>query len=114
MLLKISLLLILGGIAYLSLTPTETLVVGSDKLGHFIAYSALMANVGFLVLPNKDKLLQGMILCVLYGVIIEIIQYYIPGRVMSGWDVVANTIGVVTGALFTILVLKLSLFRKNE
>ena len=113
MLLKISLVFVVVGIAYLSLTPTETIVVGNDKISHFIAYSVLMVNVGLLTYFNRKKFIIGIILSILFGVVIEIIQHFVPGRVMSSGDVVANTLGVFIGVLFTIILHKTVPFLKK-
>lgn len=101
--LKITLTLIIIGILYLSLTPTETLTVGNDKISHFIAYSCLMLNIGMLVYPNKRKIFIGVVLAVFLGILIEILQHYIPGRFMSLGDVIANTIGVLLGTILILL-----------
>ncbi len=99
--LKTSLIAVIIGIAYLSLTPTEIITVGNDKISHFIAYSTLMTNAGLLTFANKKQFILGIILCIFYGVVIEIIQHFVPGRVMSGWDMVANTSGVLLGVITT-------------
>lgn len=101
--LKITLTFIIIGILYLSLTPTETLTVGNDKISHFIAYSCLMLNIGILVYPNKRKIFTGVVLAVFLGVIIEILQHYIPGRFMSLGDVIANTLGALLGMILILL-----------
>lgn len=101
--LKITLTLIIIGILYLSLTPTETLTVGNDKISHFIAYSCLMLNVGIIVYPNKRKIFIGFLFTILLGIIIEVLQHFIPGRFMSLGDVIANTIGVFLGTILILL-----------
>ena|SRR5690606_24536242 len=101
--LKITLTLIIIGILYLSLTPTETLTVGNDKISHFIAYSCLMLNIGILVYPNKKKIFVGVVFAILLGILIEVLQHFIPGRFMTLGDVIANTIGVILGTILTLL-----------
>jgi len=103
MFLKTSLVFVIIGIAYLSLSPTETIVVGNDKISHFIAYSALMFNVGLLTFPKKKSFLFGILFCLLLGILIEFIQHFVPGRVMSGLDIVANSLGVFIGVIVTYL-----------
>lgn len=101
--LKTTLIFTIIGILYLSLTPTETLTVGNDKISHFIAYSCLMLNIGIIVFPNKRKIFTGVVFAVLLGIIIEVLQYFIPGRFMSFGDAVANTLGVFLGTILILL-----------
>ncbi len=100
--LKITLVILVLAITYLSLTPSEIAVVGNDKISHFIAYAVLTFNIGLLVFPSKRRLLIGMLVAVLFGILIECIQHYIPGRFRSIEDVYANTIGVALGGLLTL------------
>ena len=53
---RLSLVVILIGITYLSLTPSTLVSLGSDKVGHFIAYGILMINLGVLRAPEKSQL----------------------------------------------------------
>jgi len=103
MILKFSLTITIIGILYLSLTPTETLTVGNDKISHFIAYSCLMLNIGLIQLPSMKKLRKGIVAAILFGCFIECAQNFIPGRFMSFWDIVANTIGVAIGCLLALI-----------
>ncbi|GGY36316.1 VanZ family protein [Parvularcula lutaonensis] len=100
-------------IAFLSLTPTEPnpeggllflrwiagLLLGDpqaqDKVGHFVAYTALAgAGVfGFARIPAL--LLAGV--AVGYGSLFEILQSFVPGRDSSLADLFANTLGVLAG-----------------
>ncbi|MBL1279989.1 MAG: VanZ family protein [Fluviicola sp.] len=106
MFLRITLILILLGILYLSLTPTETLVVGNDKISHFIAYSVLMLNVGLLTYSSRKKFIFGILLSILFGVMIEVAQHFVPGRFMSFYDVLANAAGVGIGVVLTVFLFK--------
>lgn len=99
---RVSLVLVVLGIAYLSLTPLETITVGNDKISHFIAYAVLMSNVGMLTFDRTRNFILGIVLCLAYGSLIEIAQHFVPGRFMSLLDVGANGIGVLFGVLFTV------------
>ncbi|MBL4862341.1 MAG: VanZ family protein [Crocinitomicaceae bacterium] len=103
MILRLALVLILIGIAYLSLTPLETISVGNDKLGHFIAYTVLMTTIGLLTLPKMKSFRKGIIAALFYGALMEVGQYFVPGRFTSGYDMVANATGVLIGILITVL-----------
>ena len=100
--LKITLVILVVAITYLSLTPSEIAVVGNDKISHFIAYAVLTFNIGLLVFPSQRRLLIGMLAAVAFGIMIECIQHYIPGRFRSIEDVYANMIGVALGGLLTL------------
>ena len=106
MILRISLVAIVLGIAYLSLTPLESITIGNDKISHFIAYGVLMSNVGLLTYHKTKSFLVGITLSLAYGALIEVAQYFVPGRFMSGYDMLANAGGVGFGVLVTLLFYK--------
>lgn len=88
------------GIIYLSLkSPNGGVNVQlNDKVGHFIGYGVLSLNT-FLVFRLKPQrkgilLIMGLIGM---GVILEGLQGFVPGREVSGLDIVANSIGVAIG-----------------
>jgi VanZ family protein len=93
-------------ILLLTLAPGKTLpnvpIFGIDKIVHFIIFGLLL----FLSLySNKNRYnrkiaLSSLIICIGYGIIIEFIQEYIPGRSFSIYDILANSIGVGLGYLF--------------
>ena len=103
MILRISLILVILTIAWLSLTPTETITIGNDKISHFIAYGILMIHVGLLTFPKTKSFLLGIVLALSYGALIEVGQHFVPGRYMSGYDMLANAGGVFFGCVFTFL-----------
>lgn len=106
MILRIGLVLLLLAIAYLSLTPTTTISVGNDKIGHFIAYGVLMINIGLVTLPKMKSFRIGIIFAICYGMLMEIGQYFVPGRTFSFYDMIANVSGVTLGILISILFAK--------
>ena len=66
----------------------------SDKVEHLFAYLVLAA-LGRAAYPHKMKLIFGFL--ILYGISLEIGQAFVPGRVPSFADVIANSIGVCFG-----------------
>lgn len=88
------------GIVYLSLkSPNGGVNVQlNDKVGHFIGYGVLSLNT-FLVFGFRTRLQTTLILLFLigWGVLMEWLQGYVPGREVSGLDIIANTIGVTIG-----------------
>jgi VanZ family protein len=94
------LLLELLGIIYLSLkSPNGGVNVQlNDKVGHFIGYGVLSLNT-FLVFGFKP-IRKGILLIIGLlgmGAILEGLQGFVPGREVSGLDIVANSIGVAIG-----------------
>ena len=103
MILRVALILLLIAIAYLSLTPTTSISVGNDKVGHFIAYGVLMINVGLVTLPKMKAFRNGIIFAICYGMAMEIGQLYVPGRTFSMYDMLANVSGVGLGIMVSLL-----------
>ncbi|RVU36784.1 VanZ family protein [Hwanghaeella grinnelliae] len=99
--------LVLAAVTVLSLLPLQFAVQSgaSDKIEHFVAYAALTAagRIGYRDRPGPLMLAAAI---VVYGIAIEIAQSFIPGRMMSGWDVFANTTGVLIGLGLSWLVLR--------
>lgn len=71
-----------------------------DKLIHLVVYGVL----GFLIhralsrqtrFPSISRFagIWTVLLCVLYGITDEFHQSFVPGREMSGYDMIANTAG---------------------
>ena len=65
----------------------------SDKVIHFFAY-AIMTLWLHLLFSSKNIFFKSIILLFIYGLIIEFVQYFIPGRSFSIMDVVANFLGI--------------------
>ena len=98
--LRVFLVLEFLGIVYLSLkSPNGGVNVQlNDKVGHFIGYGVLSLNT-FLVFGLKPQI-KGILLImglVGMGAILEGLQGFVPGREVSGLDIVANSIGVAIG-----------------
>ena len=71
----------------------------SDKLLHFIAFFYLT----FTCLSLRRKIIksaQVILLIFLYGLLIELLQYFIPSRQCSLSDIMANTFGCLAGVIF--------------
>ena len=71
-------------------------VPGLDKIIHGLAYAwlSLLPQLGF----TGGRKAAGFSLAMLgLGVALEVGQYFIPGRFFSGFDILANTLGVGLG-----------------
>lgn len=102
MILRISLILLALSIAYLSLSPTSTITISSDKINHFIAYFVLMTNAGLISVSKGKPLFLAAGLVIFYGGLMEACQYFVPGRFTSFYDFLANLGGVISSALILI------------
>ena len=95
-----------GLIFYLSSQPsieTPALFPGQDKLFHLIAFGIL----GFLAMGTLQASQQGhptrqvwlvVFAVMLYGILDEFHQYFVPGRNADVYDVLADAIGGLLGA----------------
>ena len=86
-------------IAWLSLQPgSDTPPAINDKLAHLLAYGGFAVLALGLGLQRRQYLF--VCLCIVaYSALMEVGQYFVPGRYMSGLDLVANTLGVFLGAV---------------
>jgi VanZ family protein len=66
---------------------------------HFFAYSG-MAVLALLSFGSKTAIFVSLLSAVGLGALLEWGQSFIPGRQMSFMDQIANTLGVLSGALF--------------
>jgi VanZ family protein len=91
-------------LAVLSLAPGEALpdTGVSDKLEHFAAYGAL-GLMGIYAYPEKSRLRWVVIGLVGYGIGLEMLQILVPSRFFSIGDIIANTLGVLSGYALIIL-----------
>ena len=90
---------VLIGIGVLSLMPPSSgIELGDhDKWNHFIAYSTLALN--WTILKSNQKVFWlGLGACFLYGLILEFLQGFVPGRESSIMDALANTCGILIGS----------------
>ena len=75
--------------------------VGFDKLLHLLAYGSLAASFLYGLQPFTRQISRpaaGIIVvffCFAYGVGDEFHQSFIPGRLVSAWDVLADTAGAI-------------------
>ncbi|MCG1034942.1 VanZ family protein [Polaribacter sp. DS7-9] len=98
-------------IAYLSLMrmpKTEVISFGnSDKVYHLIAYFSLSISWLFSFYKKKSIKLLIIISCVIYGIIIEVLQSILTEyRTGDYKDILANTLGIVLGLLIFNLIIK--------
>jgi VanZ family protein len=86
-------------VIYYSLVPQVEFPVdfwNADKVYHCAAYGwlAVLPMVGF---SMRRIALPAALSMIILGVLLEIGQYFVPGRDCSFWDMVANGLGVAVG-----------------
>lgn len=86
-------------VTYLSLIPHVEFPVdfwNADKAYHCAAY-AWLAALSMMSFTNRRFAVSVALSMILLGMILEIAQYYIPGRSFSLLDITANILGVILG-----------------
>ena len=86
-------------VVYYSLVPQVEFPVNfwsADKAYHCAAYSwlAVLPMTGF---AARRPAMTAALSMIILGILLEVGQYFIPGRTFSLLDITANTIGVVLG-----------------
>jgi VanZ family protein len=93
--------LILVGTSWPSISVGPDAVIGFDKVMHFSVYAVLGVLVRRAVLaPDSLRTLALIVVAVsAFGALDEWHQGFIAGRSQSGFDWLADTLGVITGVL---------------
>lgn len=88
-------------ISYASLRPTASSTIDNwDKVAHVVAYF-IFALIGYRLVSSRRHYLYLCLGIMVYGVLMELGQSYMPGRMMSIHDVLANCVGVAIAVVFT-------------
>ena len=102
--LALALLIVLLPVSlWVALIPLENIIdpaTFSDKILHFAAFFGFAVFIDAAINPKSFWVWSGIPL-ILYGLVIEVLQSFTPYRSLSGWDWVADIIGV--GAFYLIL-----------
>jgi VanZ family protein len=90
-------------VAFYSLTPVDATFVSIwDKLLHFGCYAVF----AFIAWFTATKAKTFYVLCcviIAYSALMEVGQGFVPGRMMSGLDIVANALGVLAVVIFYVV-----------
>lgn len=86
-------------VAYVSLRQGDSTVVEPyDKVAHAFTY-AVFALLALPLVRQRRRVFYILSLIVLYSALLEFAQSYIPGRMMSAYDLLANVVGVAIGVV---------------
>lgn len=103
---KFGFLITIVAVEFLATTSKQIAIneVFWDKTNHILAFFVLyvLLNFGF-----KLKNLSKILILLAYGIQIEIVQSMLPNRFFSLFDIVADCIGIMFGALFCIFITNL-------
>ncbi len=94
-------LLLIVVVSYLALTPvpSPSIDFGWDKLNHVLAFSALGFSASLSCPGSRRLRLLLLFMLFGYGGLIEVLQQFVPGRACEWDDPVADSVGIVLGAL---------------
>jgi VanZ family protein len=97
--------MVVAGSLYPGAGPPKT-AIRSDLILHFVVYS-LLSGLAMIIFNNRKTALLILMVAIAMlslGFLLEFAQLYIKGRVFDMDDLIANSIGVITGLLvgFTI------------
>ena len=99
-------------ITYLALFPRSPDLLQStwDKMNHAIAFCTLsfLVNHSF---PNRPFGFSKVFSIILYGLILEICQYFLPNRIFSLLDLAANILGILLYFMLIPLAQRVSFLR---
>jgi len=78
----------------LSPSPIEQSQIINDKIGHMLVFFVLAAIADH-AFPTTKLTSTKIAMLMLYGIAIECIQYYVPGREFSLLDMLADGFGII-------------------
>jgi VanZ family protein len=101
-------------ITHLAVTSMAYPVISdtNDKFNHIFAFIVLAFFADFSFPESPYRLVKILSLFV-YGIIIEIIQYYIPNRNFSFFDILADLIGLSIYAVSIPYIKRMPLLKKR-
>jgi VanZ family protein len=115
-------ILVMGTIFFLSHQPGDSIDLGNfpgiDKVAHLAVYGLLALTVILAHSASARKktptavCLSTCVICLLYGISDEFHQSFIPGRFVSGADVLADMVGAVTACCGWLVLYRFHLVRR--
>lgn len=102
-------------VCYLAITPAppQSFDLGWDKINHASAFAALTVSACFGFPGSRRRVLLVMLGLLALGGLIEVVQYFVPGRDSDWHDVVADALGMAVGAFIALPLLRLTDARRR-
>ncbi len=76
-------------------------VLGGDKLWHVLAFG-LLGLTGAVAFPKGHRLLMVIVGLIIFGLVIEFVQFIMPGRSAHLSDIIANLVGLSSGLVLAV------------
>ena len=92
----LSVILILA-ISFAPTTTSET-IANLDKVVHFFMF-LILSYLFWMAYRVPWPLISSILILGLFGLAVELVQYFIPSRIFSLYDFTANFAGIIAGAL---------------
>jgi VanZ family protein len=101
---RIVLLVLVAVVSYLAVTPMppKDLTTGWDRLNHASAFAALALSGCLGYRGRRSTLLWLMLALLAFGGLIEVVQYFVPGRSCEWGDLFADLVGIAGGSLLAL------------
>lgn len=112
---RVTLVAILIVIMYLATSQQEFSIIDdtNDKVKHILAFYVLSFLADYSVPGVKFKLGKGLAILG-YGLLIEVIQYFLPYREFSLFDLAADAIGITAYVLSLPALSRINILRRRK
>ncbi len=112
-LISLGITLLIGILSLIEIDVQPLKLKYSDKFNHVVAYFSL--TFMWLIALRKQQIKKSIVIsCVIYGVLIELLQLITTYRTFDYFDIIINIIGSLTGLLiFNIVEKKLTKMLNN-
>ncbi|MBX3618653.1 MAG: VanZ family protein [Rhizobacter sp.] len=102
-------------VCYLALTPAPPpgIDFGWDKVNHASAFVALTVSACFAYPGSRRTVILVLLGVLALGGLIEVGQYFVPGRDCDWHDIIADAAGMGVGALIALPLLRLTDARRR-
>ena len=91
-------IIVISSLATAEPTSSSSMDLIDDKILHFLCFAYLTILFKFARFTDQDFWVYVIVLC--YGILIEIVQMYIPYRSFEFFDILADLTGIFCASLF--------------
>ena len=83
--------------------PFQYVFSWSSLVYHFVIFMMLGVFVCYGLKAEKNLIILGLIICIIYGGLDELHQFFVPGRYSSFTDFFADSLGLLTGFIAVLI-----------